>query len=59
MNHIVPRLTSRNDSSDTDSAPEEGPPSPKRRRRHLTKKCTVVLEDISRSKDFCVRSTYR
>ena len=56
MNRVVPRLFNRSTENSPYNDCDDGPPAAKRRR---VKKCNVVLEDVSRSKDFCVRSTYR
>ena len=59
MNRIVPRLFARRPDSDASEDGDDddcGPPAAKRRR---VKKCNVVLEDVSQSKDFCVRYTYK
>ena len=52
---VLPRLIALSDSCDSDS--DDGPPAAKRRR--VLKGCRVVLEDVSRSKEFWVRSMYR
>ena len=52
MNRVVPKLFARNEDSDSD----DGPPAAKRRR---VRKCKVVLEDVSRCREFWVRSMYR
>ena len=52
---VLPRLVALSDSCDSDS--DDGPPAAKRRR--VLKRCRVVLEDVSRSKEFWVRSMYR